>query len=43
MNHLLDSRVVVSGIRCFQFKRDQLAADLLLDDLRDGLGVVRSR
>jgi hypothetical protein len=42
MDHLLHRHVVVCWIRCFQFECDQFAANLLVDNLRDAHGVVRS-
>ena len=40
---LLDSGVIVRRIRRLQFKSDQSAAHLFVDDVRNGLGVVCSR
>src|SRR6202020_2733829 len=40
---LLYSGVIVRRIRRLQFETDQFAANLFVDDVRDGLGVVRSR
>jgi hypothetical protein len=37
---LLHGCPIVSRVRSLQFERDDRAADLLMDDVRDGLGVV---